>query len=219
VLLHRRIDQRVVESAVGREGAVGDHQRDVPVADGEVQVVLGVVVHQVEARQAAPDRRPGEAVPVVVVPERRRALLHGIGVVPLPDDAPRGAVRVPGMRAGGAVRHRAVRSRSGGQDQVHRVAVALGRGVAAVQVHDGRLRQLVPVPDDGTAAAARHDRGAGESAAVGPCLGPESGQDLEVGDLLDDFVIIGGPGRAGGPKNRRHRKRHLELDGKWRLAR
>ncbi|MFI5897584.1 hypothetical protein ACIA5D_46605 [Actinoplanes sp. NPDC051513] len=74
------IDAGVEQRAVGVEAAVGDHQRQVPVAGRQAQRGFLVVVVQVESVESAPDARAGEVHPVVVVPEGRGALIERVRV-------------------------------------------------------------------------------------------------------------------------------------------
>jgi hypothetical protein len=81
-LAQRPVDRRIPERPVRLERAVADHQRQFALARGKPERVLLVVAHQVEAGEPAVDLRAGEVHPVVVVPERRRPLVHRVGVLP-----------------------------------------------------------------------------------------------------------------------------------------
>ena len=103
----------------------------------------------------APDVLGGRRHGVVVVPERRGPLLHRVGV----DAASRGH---PSRRVGRHTgEHRCGRD-TDGQQQVGRVAVALGRRVAAVQVGDGRDGQTVAHGDLGGPSRPRDEGRSGE---------------------------------------------------------
>ena len=105
----------VAERAVAVERVVGDHERDVVLALGQLELLLAVVAEQVGADEAVVERPRGPAVRVVVVPEGRRVLVVRVRVV----------------------------ERAAGRDDVHRVAVVLRRDVAAVQVDVAVERQPV----------------------------------------------------------------------------
>ncbi len=202
----RGVDGGVPEGAVGGEGAVGDHQRQVALAARQRQRALLVVVDEVEAGQSTPDARAGEAHSVVVVPEGGGALLARIGVAALADDVAARRVAHPRHARHAGCPLVGVRRRSHRQQHVDRVAVAVRRGVPAVQVGHGRHRQLVAVLDHGRPPETGDHGRPWEAPAVRPGLGLHPGQDLQPGDLLGDLVVVGGPVGAHGLQQGRHRQ-------------
>lgn len=97
-------------------------------ASRQREVLLFIVVDDVKPGEPSPDGLAGVAHPMVVIPQRRRALLHGKDVFALSDNGVAWHARVHAAVAGDGV---------GGMrlDEVERVAVTVGRGVTAVQVH------------------------------------------------------------------------------------
>lgn len=80
------VGERVLERSVRGKRSIGDHQRDVAITLRQRQGQLFIVVHEVKSREPTPDGLAGVAHSVVVIPQRRRALLHGVDVYALPDN-------------------------------------------------------------------------------------------------------------------------------------
>ena len=126
---------------------------------------------------------------VVVVPERRGVLIVRVVVV----------------------------ERAAGGDHVHRVAVVLGRDVAAVQVHVGLERQRVALAHDDLAALAGADRRARVDALVAVDRGLEAGQDL--GHALADRDLVGVLRARARDRQQLRDARQVALEGLERRAR
>ena len=181
-LQQSRVQRRVVQGAVFGERTVADGERDFLVAARQGQAQFLVVTEQVESGEAAPDLGAGEIHAVVVVPESGGALLVRIDVF-----------------AGVA-----------GLQQIGRVAIAFGRGAAAVQMrHDGQ-RQRVAQTHGQTAAAPGFDGGTGERTVVAPDRRGEAGEQGRGGRARVDFVTVDVRFGGGGFQNGGARQRNLE---------
>lgn len=139
------------ELGVLAEAAVGDDEGQLTLIARQPQVLLGRVAQHECPGHAGVDVRTREVHRVVVVPERRRALVERVLVDP-----------------GGAR-----------PDEVRRVAVVLRRHDAAVQVVDDRDVELVGHGQVQRVALRRLDGGAREEAVVAGDLRRAPGQDLD----------------------------------------
>ena len=173
----------VAEGAVDVERAVRDHQRDVVVALGQVELLVVRVVEDVERGQAGEQRLRRLAVRVVVVPERRRVLDVRVLVQPLL------AVR----------------------DRVVRMAVELRLGHAPVQVHVQRAPGIVDLADLDRLPALGADRRPREQPVVAEHRGLEVGQDLGLARLHREGVLLRALG-AGADRPRERRDRQVALE-------
>ncbi len=149
----------VAQRPVAVEGVVREHDRHVVLPAREVEPRVAVVLEHVGADEPVVERPRGAAVGVVVVPERRAVLLVRIGVV----------------------------ERAAGRDHVHRMAVALRRHVAAVEVDVAVEREPVARPHDRRPALAGADRRAGVDPVVAVDRRLHAGQDL--GEALADVEV------------------------------
>ena len=151
----------VAERAVLVERVIGDHDRHVELALGQVELGLQLVLEHVHGDEPVVHGLRRAPVRVIVVPERGGVLIVGVVVV----------------------------ERAAGRDDVHRMAVVGGRHVAAVQVHVGLERQRVLLAHDGLAALAGADRRAGVDAFVAVDRRLEAGQDLRHA-LADRHLVM-----------------------------
>ena len=105
----RRIGRdRIAQLAIGLQMAIEEHERDLVLVVGQMQLLLLLVTNHVQAKEPGIDVQPVDAHRVIVIPEQRRVLLVGIVV----------GARLPG--------HIPVFGKS----------VAFGRRLAAMQMYD-----------------------------------------------------------------------------------
>jgi hypothetical protein len=169
--------------------------REPPRRRAGIVLVAGVeLVEQVVEPEVAPvDVLRAEAQAVVVVPERGQRLAR------VPTKAIRG-IREPGA----PIEEQVVLERAG-LDRVERMAIRLGRVVAAVDMRTGRgaaiahvlvqARELVAEADEHRAAVARVDPGSGERAVEAPAgIQRQLAVPARERHPVLDQVVVGGRG-------------------------